>query len=82
MAGLLVDNGSSILVFLVLAHLALYSHVSRQSAEKCAVDASVAHEMHLEICTVFYVLPVSFRDLQRSKFCASRFFGALEHSQV
>ena len=69
-------------VFLVLAHLALCSHDCRQSAEKCKVDASVAREMNLEICTVFYVLPVSFRHVQRSKFCASRFFGALKHSQV
>ena len=45
------------------------------------VDASVALELHLEICTFFYVPPV-FSAFPCSKFCASRFFGALEHSQV
>ena len=30
----------------------------------------------------FYEPPVSFQHVQRLKFCASRVFGALEHSQV
>ena len=47
-----------------------------------AVDASVAHELHLEICTIFSTSPLYFQHFPRSKFRASRFFGALEHSQV
>ena len=69
----IADNGSawSILVLLVLTHLALCSHDCRQFSEKCTV---VAHEMHLEICTLFLRASCIFQRVQRSNFCASRFF--------
>ena len=72
----------SILVLLVLTHRALCSHDCWQSAEKCTVDALVAHEMHLESCTLFLQASCIFQHVQRSNFWASRFFGALEHSHL
>ena len=60
----------SILVLLVLTHLARCSHHCPQSSEKCTVDASVAHEMQLEICTFFPTSLLYFQHVQRSKFFA------------
>ena len=72
----------SMLVLLVLTLLALCSHDCRQSAEKCTVDFCVALEMHLEICTSFLRASCIFSACSASNFCASRFFGALEHSHL
>ena len=74
-AALVVDYGSGLrlLVFLVM-HLALCSDVAGSFF-------SSALELHLEICTLFLRAPCIFSIFQ-SKFCASRFFGALEHSQL
>ena len=43
---------------------------------------SSALELHLEICTLFLRALCIFSIFSQSKFCASRFFGALEHSQL
>ena len=69
----------SILVFVVLAHLALSSHDCPQSAEKCTVSALVAHEMHLEICTLFLRVSYIFQHFSVRNFLRESFFGALEH---
>ena len=69
--------------FAGLTHLALCFHDCRQSAEKCTIDASVARELHLEICTLFFhVPPVFFSMFHVRIFARVDFFGALEHSQV
>ena len=70
LAVLVVNNGSGlrILVLLVM-HLALCS--------RCCRPSSSALELHLEICTLFLR-----EHFPQSKFCASRFFGALKHSQL
>ena len=54
----------------------------RQSAELCTVHFSSALELHLEICTLFLRAPLYFQHFPQSNFGASRFFGALEHSQL
>ena len=69
----------STLVLLVLTHLALCSHDCRQSAEKCTIDASVAHEMHLEICTLFLRASCVFSACSAFDFLRESIFGALEH---
>ena len=63
----------SILVLMVLTHLALFSNDWRQCAEKRTVDDSVAPEFYLESVHYFYEPPV-FQNVQCSKFCASGFF--------
>ena len=64
----------SILVLLVLTHLVLCSHDCRHFSEKCTVDASVAHDLHLEICALFLRVSCFFQHFQRSTFLRESIF--------
>ena len=71
------DHGSGMFhaVLLVLMHLAL-----------CSYDCPQLMLRLLTSCTWksvhYFLLDLYFQHFPRLKFCASRFFGALEHSQV
>ena len=64
----------SILVLLVWTHFALCSHDCWLFSRKYTVDASVAHDMHLEICTLFLRASCIFQHLQRSNFLRESIF--------
>ena len=72
---LVVDYGSGLrLLVLLVMHLALCS------------DVAGPFFLLLSSCTWkfvhYFYEPLYFQHFSQSKFCASRFFGALEHSQL
>ena len=72
---------------LALRHIVDHGRTSRcvpMTAGSLQIDASVVSELHLEICTLFPRVSCIFQHSQRSIFffCASRFFGAFEHTHL
>ena len=78
-AVLVVNSSSGLrLLVLLMMHLALCSDECQQSSDRYFSCLWVAlGNLYIVSTSLLY-----FQHFPQSKFCASRFFGALEHSQL